>query len=80
MLWSAKISVALMRAYAQVLHSRARCQGTLSPAHAHRAHCSHIIRHRSPAQRPQDYNLAHSRRLCANKHALYVTPSVQHRA
>ena len=76
MLWRAMISVALMRANAQMLLSPARCQGTPSPAHAHRARCSHLASHRSPAQRPQDYNLAHSRRLCANKHALCVNATL----
>ncbi len=54
MLWRAKISVALMRANAQMLLSRARCQGTLNPAYAHRARCSHLASHRSQVQRPQD--------------------------
>ena len=58
MLWRAKISVALMRANAQMLLSRACLQGTLNPAHAHRARCSHLASHRSPAQRPQDYSLS----------------------
>ena len=81
MLWRAKILVALMRTNAQMLAlSRARCQNTFNPAHAHRAHCSHLASHRSPAQRPQDYSLAHCRRLCANKHTLCVTPNAQHRA
>ena len=79
-LWRAKISVALMRANAQMLLSRVCCQGTLNPARAHRAHCSHLVSHRSPAQRPQDYNLNHSRRLRANKHALCVTTNSQRRA
>ena len=83
MLWRAKISVALMRANAQMLLSRARCQGTLNPAHAHRARCSHLASHRSPAQRPKDYSLPHSRRLCADKRdarALCVTPNARRRA
>ncbi len=70
---------ALKQANAQVLLSRVRCQGTLNPAHAHCARCSQLARHRSPAQRVQDYNLAHSRRLYANKHALCVTPNAQRR-
>ena len=71
MLWGAKISVALVLANAQMLLSRARCQGgTLN-----RARCSHLASHRSPAQHPQDYNLDHSRRLCAAKRALCFTPN-----
>ena len=62
-----------------MLFIRARCQGTLNPGHEHRARRSHLASHRSPAQRPQDYNLTHSRRLCANKHALCVTPNAQRR-
>jgi hypothetical protein len=61
MLWRTKISITLMLANAQMLLSRGRCQGTLNPAHAHHARCSHLASHRSPAQRPQDYNFAHSR-------------------
>ena len=83
MLWRAKISVALMRANAQMLLSRARCQGTLNPAHAQRARFSHLASHRSPAQRPKDYSLPHSRRLCADKRderALCVTPNALRRA
>ena len=80
MLWRAKILVALMRANAQMLLSQGRCLGTLNPAQEHHARCSHLASHRSPAQLPQDYNLAHSRRLCANKHALCVTPNAQRRA
>ena len=32
--------------------------------------CSHLASHRFLAQRPQVYNLAHSRRLCMDKRAL----------
>ncbi len=42
MLWLAKILVALMRANAQMLLSRARRHGTINPAHADRVHCSHL--------------------------------------
>ncbi len=54
MLWRAKISVALMRANAQMRLSRARYQDTLNLAHAHQARDSHLASHRSPAQRSQD--------------------------
>jgi hypothetical protein len=77
MLWHAKISKALMRAKAQMLLSRARFARVHSTLTAHRARCSHLASLRPPAQRPKDYNLAHSRRLCANKHAVCVTPNAQ---
>ncbi len=64
-----------MRSNTQMLLSRARCQGTFNPAHMHRARCSYLLSHRSPAQRPQDYSFPHSRRLCADKRALCVTPN-----
>jgi hypothetical protein len=45
--------------------SRARQQGTLCPAHAHRANVSHLAAHRNPVQVPHDRrNLPHSRSLC----------------
>ena len=82
MLWRAKISVALIANACQ--RPDAPQPGALPgyPQHCTLAPCPLLAphNHRSPAQRSQDYNLAHSRRLCANKHALYVTPSVQHRA
>jgi 5-methylcytosine-specific restriction endonuclease McrA len=63
--WRSKISVTLMRANAQMVLSRARQQGTLCPAHAHRANISHHASHRNPVQHPHDRrNLANSRSLC----------------
>lgn len=66
--WRARISVPLMRANAQMVLSRARQQGTLCPAHAHRANISHRASHRNPVHRPHDRrNLAHSCSLCVTR-------------
>eukprot|EP00962_Isochrysis_galbana_P036456 scaffold12603_cov146-Isochrysis_galbana.AAC.1 len=72
----ARISVTLMRANAEIILSRARQQGTICPAHAHRARVSHLTAHRTI---PSKFQVPHDRRNLAHSRSLRVLHVMAHR-